>query len=147
MPSRLGVRCQDRGASADGTFGPGRRGSPRSSLSSGGAPMFRSPGRLAVLFLLMALLLAACAAGPNVAAAAPAGDAGFWLGLWHGIITPITFVISLFTDRVSIYEVRNDGNWYDFGYVLGLMVAFGGAAGSGGAAGRRATRGAGRRRR
>ena len=69
-----------------------------------------------------------------------APEAGFWLGLWHGIIAPVTFVISLFTDDVSIYEVHNSGNWYDFGYVLGLAMAFGGTAGSGSAAGRRRER-------
>jgi hypothetical protein len=73
-------------------------------------------------------------------------NAGFWLGLWHGLITPVTFVISLFTDHVNIYEVHNNGNWYDFGYVLGLMTAFGGAARSGSAATRARTASAARRR-
>ena len=101
--------------------------------------MTRSRGRLAVLLVLVALLAVGCAAGPNPA---PPGstEAGFWLGLWQGFITPITFVISLFTDTVNIYEVHNNGNWYDFGYVLGLSVAFGGTAGSGTAAGRRSRR-------
>lgn len=78
------------------------------------------------------LLLSACAAGPNTAAgtAAPDGDvAGFWLGLWHGFIAFITFVISLFTDSVSVYEVHNNGGWYDFGFILGVMIAFGGGGG------------------
>jgi hypothetical protein len=30
--------------------------------------------------------------------------AGFWGGLWHGIIAPITFIVSLFATGVSIYE-------------------------------------------
>ena len=98
--------------------------------------MTRSGGRLAVLLLLVALLLAACAAGPNPGVSQTAGSAGFWLGLWQGFITPVTFVISLFTDHVNIYEVHNNGNWYDFGYVLGLSVAFGGAGRSCAAAGR-----------
>ena len=89
----------------------------------------RSVLPLVVLGLLLAGVLAGCAAGPGVAGAG-GHPAGFWLGLWHGLITPITFLVSLFTERVSIYEVHNNGNWYDFGYVLGLMVAFGGAAGS-----------------
>jgi len=59
-----------------------------------------------------------------------AEDAGFWLGLWHGLISPITFVISLFTDSVNIYEVHNNGNWYDFGFMFGISLAFGGGAGS-----------------
>jgi hypothetical protein len=75
------------------------------------------------------LLLSACAAGPNPAMGTPAegGDsAGFLLGLWHGIISPITFIVSLFTDDVSLYEVHNNGNWYDFGFVLGAGILFGG---------------------
>jgi len=46
--------------------------------------------------------------------------------LWHGIIAPITFIISLFTDSVSMYEVHNTGGWYDFGFVLGVGILFGG---------------------
>ena len=52
--------------------------------------------------------------------------AGFWLGLWHGIIAPVTFVISLFTENVNFYEVHNNGNWYDFGFVIGAGILFGG---------------------
>ena len=105
-----------------------------------------SRGRLVGLVVLVALLVAACAAGPNPDVAHTTQNAGFWLGLWHGLITPVTFVISLFTDHVNIYEVHNNGNWYDFGYVLGLMTAFGGAARSGSAATRARTASAARRR-
>lgn len=78
---------------------------------------------------VMALLMVAgCAAGPNPMATKTA-DAGFWLGLWQGLIAPITFVISLFSDTVNVYEVHNNGNWYDFGFVLGLSIAFGGVIG------------------
>ena len=99
--------------------------------------MTRSRGVLAALLVLVTLVVAGCAAGPNAAAAGPAAEAGFWLGLWHGVIVPVTFVISLFTDDVNLYEVANNGNWYDFGFVLGLTVSFGGSAGSGNAATRR----------
>lgn len=78
---------------------------------------------------LLVLLLAACAPGvnPEVGSAAPDGDvAGLFLGLWHGFISPITFIISLFTDNVNLYEVHNNGNWYDFGFVLGAGILFGG---------------------
>jgi hypothetical protein len=92
----------------------------------------------AALLVGAALLLAGCAAGPNPATGG-ADPAGFWLGVWHGLITPITFLISLFTDSVNIYEVHNNGNWYDFGYVIGLSMAFGGGA-TGGSAGRKRSR-------
>jgi hypothetical protein len=49
-----------------------------------------------------------------------AKPAGFWGGLWHGIIAPITFVVSLFVDGVSIYETTNNGRWYEFGFMLGI---------------------------
>jgi hypothetical protein len=83
------------------------------------------------------LLLSSCAAGPNTAAGTGEDPAGFWLGLWHGIIVPVTFLISLFTDDVSVYEVANNGNWYDFGFFIGVAIALGGA---GGGAGSRSTK-------
>lgn len=82
--------------------------------------------RLVLPLIAIVLLLGACAAGANTEASRTA-DAGFWLGLWHGVISPITFIISLFKDSVSIYEVRNNGNWYDFGFMLGVSIAFSGA--------------------
>jgi hypothetical protein len=80
------------------------------------------------------LALSACAAGPNPALDTGPDPAGFWLGLWHGLILPVTFVVSLFTDNVSIYEVQNDGGWYDAGFVLGLLVVLGGGGGGSAAA-------------
>jgi len=77
------------------------------------------------------LLLAACAAGPNTAAGQGADVAGFWLGLWQGFIAPVTFLVSLVNDKVGIYEVHNNGGWYDFGFLLGVSAFFsGGGAGA-----------------
>jgi hypothetical protein len=88
---------------------------------------------LAVLLLAL-VMLSACAPGPNSAARTPDEDgkvAGFWQGLWHGIISPITFIISLFTRDVQFYEVHNNGTWYNLGFVLGAgILTGGGAAGS-----------------
>ena len=87
------------------------------------------PVVLALTLVLMGVVLAACAAGVNPEVGSPSQDgvvAGFWLGLWHGIIAPVTFVISLFTYDVNLYEVHNNGNWYDFGFVLGAGILFGG---------------------
>lgn len=95
-------------------------------------------GRLALLFAAMVLVMAACAAGPNPQAGTSGADgliAGFWLGLWHGVIAPVTFVISLFNAEVGVYEIHNVGAWYDFGFVLGLGFIIGG--GSSGARGAR----------
>ncbi len=79
--------------------------------------------------LLCLMLMTGCVAGPNPNVDEPDGDgdvAGFWLGLWHGFIALITFFISLFTENINIYETHNSGGWYDFGFVLGAGILFGG---------------------
>lgn len=95
--------------------------------------------RRAVLIVVVVVfvgLVAGCAPGPNMVAGRGQDPAGFWLGLWHGFISLFTFVVSLFNDNVSIYEVNNNGNWYNFGYIFGVMMFWGGG-GSGAAAGSR----------
>ena len=73
------------------------------------------------LVLAAALALAACAATQTPAAVAQHAP-GFLLGLWHGFIFPVAWVVSLFTDKVAVYAVPNNGGWYDFGYFLGIVV-------------------------
>ncbi|HXR33932.1 MAG TPA: hypothetical protein VN830_09505 [Verrucomicrobiae bacterium] len=85
-------------------------------------------GFLLGLTFVAGLFLVGCAAGPNALAHSAGANgkiAGFWLGLWHGFICPVTFVISLFSDKVHFYEVHNNGGWYNFGFVLGACMIFG----------------------
>jgi hypothetical protein len=70
--------------------------------------------------LLLLAALAACAT-QSAAGVAPQGP-GFLLGLWHGFIFPIAWLLSLFMPDVAVYAVPNDGGWYDFGYFLGIVV-------------------------
>ena len=66
-----------------------------------------------LLFIPVVLLLTSCTAGDaRFAAEAPAG---FWYGLWHGVISFISLIIHLFNDTVMVYEANNTGGWYDFG--------------------------------
>jgi hypothetical protein len=86
---------------------------------------------LIVLLVLIALSLSACAPGANpLEGAPPEGGtvAGFWLGLCHGIIAPITFIISIFRSDVRFYEVHNSGFWYNLGFVLGAGILLGGSS-------------------
>jgi hypothetical protein len=86
-------------------------------------PRPRTPD--AALLLVPLLLVAACTAGnPKFVAE----TANFWDGLWHGIIAPITFVVGLFDSAVEIYERNNNGGWYDFGFLFGLMTFWGGGS-------------------
>jgi len=94
-------------------------------------------GYLMLVLFLTALVLTACAAGPNPlkdTADEEGNVAGFWMGLWHGIISPVAFVLSLFSKSVTVFEVYNNGGWYTFGFLIGASMTLGG---SGGAASRR----------
>jgi hypothetical protein len=76
--------------------------------------------------------------GPNPLAGSPDEGgkvAGFWRGLWHGMIAPFTFILSLFNPKVQMYEAHNNGGWYNLGFLLGVMGVFG--SGRGGASARR----------
>lgn len=92
---------------------------------------------LVLAVLLIAVLLAGCVPAANPDEGKGSDPAGFWDGLWHGVIIWITFLISLFNPDVGIYEVNNNGNWYNFGYLLGLSIALGGGGGSAAAGARK----------
>jgi len=75
------------------------------------------------LLLVVALILVGCAPGNERwdQVINPGDKAGFWAGLWHGLIIIISFIISLFTSDVGIYEVSNTGWGYNLGFVLGIL--------------------------
>ena len=91
---------------------------------------------LLVCLLCVTLVLAGCAPGANQFKGTPNSQdavAGFWLGIWHGFIALFVFFASLFKSNLNIYEVHNNGVWYNVGYLLGVACFFGGG-------GKRATR-------
>ncbi len=75
--------------------------------------------------IILLLIVSSCAPGDVKFDAEPAG---FFMGLWHGFISLFTFIISLFSDNVTIYEVYNSGGWYNFGFILGVSIFFGGGS-------------------
>lgn len=95
------------------------------------------------LFAALSVLLAACgpdtsvqvttpdatmqlrAPGPNPMVNQPDGAglvARAGAGLWHGVIAPVTLVISFFNSDVHMYEVHNAGSEYDLGFLLGVTL-------------------------
>ena len=64
--------------------------------------------------------------GPNPLAGtadAHGRPASFWLGVWHGVISPFTLLASfLGPQNVQIYEVHNDGRLYNLGFFVGVLV-------------------------
>jgi hypothetical protein len=77
-----------------------------------------------------ALALAACVAGSGESAQAAGGGllSQFLLGLWHGIIAPITLIIELINRfaphllpwKAHLYETKAAGIAYDVGFYLGV---------------------------
>ncbi len=55
-----------------------------------------------------------------------AKPAGFWVGVWHGLICPFTLIACAFTPNVRIYETHNRGRLYDLGFFIGATGALGG---------------------
>jgi hypothetical protein len=81
-----------------------------------------------LMVVLLLLNIAGCAPGPNLSNGTTNQHvviAGFWLGLWQGFIAPFVFAASLFKSNLNIYEVHNNGAWYNFGYLFGLACFFG----------------------
>lgn len=71
--------------------------------------------------LASGMLLAACATQAPSAVQHAATTPGFLLGVWHGFIFPVAWVLSLFLPEVAVYAVPNDGGWYDFGFFVGVV--------------------------
>jgi len=79
-----------------------------------------------VLLMILVLLMASCSAGNDRFIAEH--PAGFWFGLWHGMISFISLIVRLFNENVAVYELDNTGGWYDFGFLLGVTVIWGGSS-------------------
>ena len=77
-----------------------------------------------VFVLLSCIAFAGCApGGGHFDAKAPAG---FFWGIWHGWIAPVSLVIGLFDNTTRIYEPNNTGWFYDLGYYIAIIGGFGG---------------------
>jgi len=53
---------------------------------------------------------------------------GFWNGLWHGMISVISLIASMFNHDITIYAVNNNGVWYNLGFIMGCGAVAGGSS-------------------
>jgi|TARA_R110000851_G_scaffold145114_5_gene284453 hypothetical protein len=72
---------------------------------------------IALGVLLVIFIFASCA---NQASVLSTNPYGFWSGLWHGVVTPVSFIGSLFSDSIAVYACDNSGGLYDFGFLIGI---------------------------
>ncbi|MCE5170478.1 hypothetical protein LQV63_14275 [Paenibacillus profundus] len=79
---------------------------------------------LCAALALMVGLLSGCVPGDG--SYTQADPAGFFWGIWHGWIAPVSLIIGAFNGDIRVYEVNNTGWWYDLGFYLAILGGFGG---------------------
>ncbi len=52
--------------------------------------------------------------------------AGFFWGVWHGWMAPLSLILGFFNHTTRIYEVSNTGWFYDLGFYMAVISGFGG---------------------
>jgi hypothetical protein len=77
---------------------------------------------------LLAAVVTMSGCFPGGGSYGPTEPAGFFSGVWHGWIAPVSLIVGLFKDGVRIYEPYNTGWWYDFGFYIAVIAGFGGLA-------------------
>ncbi len=73
---------------------------------------------LSILFIFTG-----CADSVNFTLDTAHEEVGFWYGLWHGFIILFAFIVSLFDESVALYAIYNNGAWYNFGFIIGLLIS------------------------
>jgi hypothetical protein len=79
---------------------------------------------LGIIVGLLMLTLTGCMPGDGTYTSSR--PAGFFWGIWHGWIAPISLIAGLFNKSIRVYEPVNTGWWYDFGFYIAIIGGFGG---------------------
>lgn len=79
---------------------------------------------LTIMIVIISITLAGCLPGDGTST--NERPAGFFRGIWHGWIAPVSLIIGLFKGNIRIYEAVNTGWWYDFGFYIAIISGFGG---------------------
>ena len=79
---------------------------------------------LLLLGLILVITLSGCIPGDGHNTAQR--PAGFFWGIWHGWVAPVSLIIGIFDGRIRIYETANVGWIYDLGYYIAVISGFGG---------------------
>jgi len=76
-----------------------------------------------LLLVIISVMFVSCA---------PSGyssqEAGFFSGIWHGIIFVFSLIGKLFGLKIGIYAEHNSGFFYWLGFMIGLGLLGGGSA-------------------
>jgi hypothetical protein len=76
--------------------------------------------------LLVFILIGLSGCLPGDGSATSSDPAGFFWGIWHGWMAPLTLIFGIFDNDIRVYELYNTGWWYDFGFYIAIISGFGG---------------------
>ena len=79
---------------------------------------------ICILLLVTLITIAGCIPGDGKHD--DGNPAGFFWGIWHGWIAPISLIWGIFDPYIRIYEYKNTGWWYDLGFYIAIISGFGG---------------------
>lgn len=79
---------------------------------------------LSIVVILILFTVTGCVPGDGKYTSTD--PAGFFSGIWHGWVAPISLVLGLFNKDIRVYEIINTGWWYDFGFYIAIISGFGG---------------------
>ena len=79
-----------------------------------------------VCLLLMIALITVAGCIPGDGKHTVEKPAGFFWGIWHGWIAPISLIWGIFNPDIRVYELENTGWWYDLGFYIAIISGFGG---------------------
>jgi len=82
--------------------------------------------RITIVLLMLAVAFLAAGCVPGDGSSTEAEPSGFFSGIWHGWIAPLSLIWGLFDRVIRVYVVNNTGWWYDFGYYMAIIAGFGG---------------------
>ena len=79
-----------------------------------------------ICILVLTVLVSFAGCVPGDGKHTEANPAGFFWGIWHGWIAPISLIWGLFDSAIRLYEPHNTGWWYDAGFYIAVISGFGG---------------------
>lgn len=77
-----------------------------------------------ILLIILLFVLTGCMA--SVTPAFESNPAGFFIGIWHGWLAPLSLVLQIFNPQHSIFEINNTGFGYEIGFYMAVISGFGG---------------------
>lgn len=78
---------------------------------------------LVCLASILMILMSGCVPGDG--SYTDENRAGFFWGIWHGWLAPVSLIMGIFNNQLRVYETLNTGWWYDLGFYMAIISGFG----------------------